>query len=76
MAANAEQGFAELARSRLRGDGPPALKDTGTVVQRENIARYRELLARATDDRERAALLKLLAEEEAKASGGESATKP
>jgi hypothetical protein len=75
MAANAEQRFAELARSRSRGDGPPALKDTGTFVQRENIARYRELLGRTTDDRERAALLKLLAEEEAKEPGGGSATK-
>ncbi len=76
MAANAEQRFAELARSRSRGDGPAALKDTGTFVQRENIARYRELLGRTTDDRERAALLKLLAEEEAKEPGGESGTKP
>jgi hypothetical protein len=68
MAASAEQRFAELARSGSRADGP-ATKGTGAFVQRENIAHYRELLGRTTDDRERATLLKLLAEEEARASG-------
>ncbi len=76
MAANAEQRFAELARSRARNDSGARLKGTGTFVQRENIAHYRELLSRATDDRERATLLKLLAEEEAKAPEGGPATKP
>ncbi len=76
MVANAEQRFADLARSRSRGDGKSALKGTGAFVQRENIAHCRELLSRTTDDREWAILLKLLAEEEAKASDDGPATKP
>ena len=37
-------------------------------VRRANIARFRQLLEKTTDDAERALILKLLAEEEAKIS--------
>jgi len=37
------------------------------ISQRENIAHYLDLLGRTTADKERAMLLKLLAEEEVKA---------
>jgi hypothetical protein len=66
--ANAEQRFAELARSRARPDPKPLVHEKpGTFIVRQNIAHYRELLATGNlDETQRRLTEKLLAEEEAK----------
>jgi len=69
-AASLEQRLSELVQSRARAAAAGAAAGAGateTFIQRENIAHYLDLLGRTTGDKERAMLLKLLAEEEVKA---------
>jgi hypothetical protein len=71
-AASLEQRLSELVQSRARVAAAGAAAGAGarateTFIQRENIAHYLDLLGRTTADKERAMLLKLLAEEEVKA---------
>jgi hypothetical protein len=67
-AAAAEQRFAELARSRTPPAAKPLVHDgSETFIVRQNIARYRELLAAGSlDETQRRLTENLLAEEEAK----------
>jgi two-component system, sensor histidine kinase and response regulator len=74
-AADAELRLAELVRLRTRSDGTAAGREKPeNFVLRQNIGRYRELLAgEHLDDHQRRAIEGLLAEEEAKVAGNRTA---
>lgn len=67
---SAEKRLLELLRSQARPDSKLGGKGTDAFVQKQNIAHYHTLLeAGSLDDAQRAAIKRLLAEEEAKLNG-------